>query len=115
MAGYIGVDLDSTLAYYDHWRGKEHIGEPIELMLDRVKKWIKDGKEVKIFTARASDPDAIIYIEAWLEKHGIPGLEITNTKDSKMIQFWDDRAVSVIPNTGELAEDMAWVDLEEKE
>ncbi len=115
MDGYIGVDLDGTLAFYDHWRGKEHIGEPVQLMLDRVKEWLEQGIEVKIFTARAEDPEAKPYIEAWLEKNGIPGLEITNIKDPHMIQFWDDRAVSVIPNTGEIAEDMTWVDFKEKE
>ena len=26
MKGWIGVDLDGTLAQYDHWRGIEHIG-----------------------------------------------------------------------------------------
>ena len=111
----IGVDLDGTLAEYSGWRGKEFIGEPIQLMMDRVKDWIAEGTEVKIFTARAGDPESIPYIKDWLEKHGIPGLEITNIKDHDMIQFWDDRAVSVIPNTGEIAEDMTWVDFKEKE
>jgi hypothetical protein len=50
--GWIGVDLDGTLAYYDHWRGAEHIGEPIPAMLERVKRWLADGKDVRIFTAR---------------------------------------------------------------
>lgn len=110
----IGVDLDGTLAEYSGWKGKEHIGEPIQLMLDRVKDWISQGIEVKIFTARAGDIEAIPYIEDWLIKHGISGLEITNIKDHEMTQFWDDRAVSVIPNTGELAEDQTWVESEEK-
>jgi acetylornithine deacetylase/succinyl-diaminopimelate desuccinylase-like protein len=112
---YVAVDLDGTLAEYSGWRGKEHIGEPVQLMLDRVKDWLAQGVEVKIFTARAGDSAAIPFIEDWLEKHGIPGLEITNIKDHNMIQFWDDRAVSVIPNTGELAEDPSWVDNIEKD
>ena len=36
--GWIAVDLDGTLAYYDVWRGEEHIGSPISDMFFRVKK-----------------------------------------------------------------------------
>ena len=36
--GWIGVDLDATLAYYDGFKGPEHIGEPIPQMVDRVKR-----------------------------------------------------------------------------
>ena len=32
MSGWIGVDLDGTLAFYDMWRGMEHIGKPIPAM-----------------------------------------------------------------------------------
>lgn len=102
---YIGVDLDGTLARYDGWKGAEHIGDPIMPMLERVKKWISEGKKVKIFTARASMPGHEKPIQGWLERHGIGGLEITNVKDFDMIEFWDDRAVQVIPNTGETMED----------
>ncbi len=97
----LGVDLDGTLAYYDDWKGIEHIGEPIPKMLARVKQWLKEGKTVRIITARAEEPKAIKYIEEWLEKHGIGGLEITNKKSKDVIELWDDRAVQVEPNTGE--------------
>lgn len=36
-SGWIGVDLDGTLAHYDSWRGVDHIGAPVIPMLDRVK------------------------------------------------------------------------------
>lgn len=83
----------------------EYIGEPIQLMLDRVKRWLEEGREVKIFTARASRPGYEKPIQEWLEKHGIGGLEITNVKDFETEELWDDRAVQVIPNTGETIED----------
>jgi hypothetical protein len=54
--GWIGVDLDGTLAKYDGWRGSDHIGEPIEPMLKRVQEWLEQGLTVKIFTARAYCP-----------------------------------------------------------
>lgn len=102
--GWIGVDLDGTLAVYDKWRGAEHIGEPIQPMVDRVKKWLADGIEVKIMTARVSHPGqrnkAIAAIDAWCTAvFGYP-LNITCCKDYGMYELWDDRAVQVERNTG---------------
>ena len=104
MNGWIGVDLDGTLAEYHGWKGPEHVGAPIPLMLDRVKAWLREGREVRIFTARAAIKDQIAPVERWLEKHGIGGLTVTNEKDLGMIELWDDRAVQVIPNTGRRAD-----------
>lgn len=44
MQGWIGVDLDGTLAEYDEWRGIDHIGTPIEPMAARVRRWIAQGE-----------------------------------------------------------------------
>jgi hypothetical protein len=101
-SGCIAVDLDGTLARYDGCHHIIEIGEPVPLMLARVKQWIAEGTTVKIFTARASIPDLIPPVERWLEKHGIGGLEVTNKKDFSMVEFWDDRAVAIILNTGKL-------------
>lgn len=111
MGGWIGVDLDGTLAFYDGWQGITHIGEPIPLMLDRVKAWVAAGVEVRIFTARVSDgPDnrsdyspaiVAVIIKDWCEKHGLPRLAVTCVKDFGMVQLWDDRAIQVRVNTGE--------------
>lgn len=102
--GWIGVDLDGTLARYDGWKGIEHVGEPIGPMVDRVRAWLDQGIAVKIFTARvchAEERDAVIEaIHDWLEQIGLPSLEVTNVKDFGMIECWDDRAVQIIPNTG---------------
>lgn len=110
--GWIGVDLDGTLARYDTWRGNDHIGEPIPAMLDRVKQWLAAGREVRIFTARVS-PQAVRLnqstieetrapIERWLIRHLGRPLAITHEKDMAMIELWDDRAVSVEANTGRI-------------
>lgn len=102
MAGWIGVDLDGTLAEYGHWVGVEHIGKPIAPMVDRVKEWLKVGIEVRIFTARAymDDGTAVAAIERWCEEHIGRKLPVTNVKDYGMVELWDDRAVSVEHNTG---------------
>ena len=99
--GVIAVDLDSTLAEYTEWKGIEHIGAPVPKMLARVKQWIKDGREVIIFTARIGNEGAEPYIEEWLEENGLGGLKITNLKTRDITEFWDDRAIQIVPNTGE--------------
>ena len=105
MSGWIGVDLDGTLARYDGWKGITHIGEPVPAMLERVKGWIREGREVKIFTARASVPDDMLKsvtdpINEWCEVHGLPRLEVTCKKDFGMISLYDDRCFQVEMNTG---------------
>lgn len=108
-AGWIAVDLDGTLAHYDGWQGPTHIGPPIPAMAARVKKWLAEGKDVRIFTARAwasedADPyereSVLDVIRAWCRKHLGTELVITCTKDYGMIELWDDRAVQVEANTG---------------
>lgn len=108
MQGWIGVDLDGTLAHYDGWKGADHIGEPIRDMMARVKQWIREGKTVKIFTARAAHPEQIPYVQAWLEKHGLPSLEVTCRKDLAMVELWDDRCVTVQTNTGVVLTQQPW-------
>ena len=51
-AGWIGVDLDGTLAHYESGQGVGYVGDPIPIMIDRVKRWLAAGKHVKILTAR---------------------------------------------------------------
>jgi hypothetical protein len=101
---WIGVDLDGTLAH--DLKGKDNegfdqIGSPIKPMLNRVKRWIAEGKTVKIFTARAASPRQIVAVKKWLVQHGLPDLEVTNAKDLQMIELWDDRCVQVTTNLGE--------------
>lgn len=108
--GWIGVDLDGTLAHYTGWKGASHIGEPIPAMVDRVKEWLADGKEVRIFTARVSSDgtfqrnmdaaEARSAIYQWCLKHLGRALPVTNVKDWQMTELWDDRAITVEQNTG---------------
>lgn len=98
---WIGVDLDGTLAHYNGWKGDDEIGEPVTLMKKRVLSWVEHGRRVKIMTARADRLSSIQTIHAWLERHGIPKLEVTNIKDFQMVELWDDRAVRILPNTGQ--------------
>lgn len=100
--GWIGVDLDGTLAMYDGWKGAEHIGDPVPVMVERVKCWLAEDREVRIFTARVFGADHTVTtaIQEWCLKHIGTVLRVTCTKDYGMIELWDDRAVQVEPNTG---------------
>jgi hypothetical protein len=105
MSGWIGVDLDGTLARYDGWKGIDHIGAPVPAMVERVKEWVAKHQAVKVFTARVAVPEperseVIGHIHEWLAKIGLPRLDVTNVKDFGMIELWDDRAVQVEVNTG---------------
>lgn len=106
LDGWIGVDLDGTLAFYDGWKGVDQIGAPIPLMVHRVKQWLAEGKQVKIFTARVcrKDPAIVTYIERWCQKHIGQILPVTCTKDFGMIELWDDRAIAVECNTGKVSD-----------
>lgn len=117
MSDWIGVDLDGTLAHYDGWKGGSHIGAPIPAMLARVQAWLADGRTVKIFTARIAVPEpdrstVIRIIHEWCEYHGLPRLDVTNVKDIAMAELWDDRAIRVVPNTGEPPAELsaAWLE-----
>lgn len=121
--GWIGVDLDGTLAHYDGWRGADHIGDPVQAILDMVFRQRLLGIEVRIFTARVyplsfvrADDDmslfvgandreseagrAALHIHEWCDKHLGYRLPITCKKDYGMVELWDDRAIQVESNTG---------------
>lgn len=125
MSGWIGVDLDGTLAVYNYGdlykNGDTYIGPPVEEMLVRVKRWLAEGIEVRIFTARVSEehPGELKAIrnaiEAWCVTHVGQSLKITNVKDYSMLELWDDRSVQVIPNTGISLRQLAQEHLEHDE
>jgi hypothetical protein len=106
MSGWIGVDLDGTLAKYGGWKGETHIGAPIMPMVKRVQNWIAEGREVRILTARMSDPDedarraVACAVGNWTEEHIGHRLVATCVKDYGMVELWDDRAVRVVFNQG---------------
>jgi hypothetical protein len=104
---HIAIDLDKTLANYNSKWGIIHdIGEPIPKMLNRLKEWINEGVKVTIFTARVGhdnielNKSQTIKIQNWLEKHGLPRLDVTANKSHTFTEIWDDKAISVNENDG---------------
>ena len=129
--GWIGFDLDGTLAKYDGWQGIDHIGEPIGPMVDLMKKLHGQGRYVKIVTARvapqkledgtfgepfitvpqgdggATRQYASQYIQDWCHFNLGFVPEIVYQKDCRMLELYDDRVKQVVPNKGVLVEDLA--------
>ena len=109
---HLCVDLDGTLAHFDHWRGPGHIGDPVPAMLARVKAWRAAGLEVRIFTSRVSYGDretrerdheveaSYAAIDQWSLKHLGEALPITCEKSFECVAIYDDRAFRVEENTG---------------
>jgi len=118
--GWIGVDLDGTLAH-EHPDGYAlgRIGEPCQKMVDRVEAVLQKGiYDVRIMTARASVVDRTHdewmveheAIEAFCEQCFGHRLPITHEKDYLMVELWDDRAVQIDPETGDpVAGSRSWV------
>ena len=110
MSGWIGVNLDGTLAEYHGFDESGVIGEPIDSMVDRVRGWLESGWEVRIFTARiysdgsprgnSEAKEALRAIGIWSQFTFGRKLPVTNVKDYGMVELWDDRAVQVEKNTG---------------
>ena len=98
--GWIAVDFDGTLAHYDHFRGDDHFGKPIEPMVRRVRKWLLEGHQVKLLTARPPSSG----LRQWMREHLGQILEITNKKDHQMKVLVDDRAINAERNTGAVDE-----------
>lgn len=104
-SGWIGFDLDGTLAMYNGWRGIDQIGEPVPAMAQKLRALLAKGVECRIFTARVSGSgeaaeEARRYIQNWTEKHFGDRLTVTHMKDFAMVSLYDDRCVAVEINTG---------------
>jgi len=107
MRGWIGVDLDGTLAKSVKAQKAEGIGVPIHPMVQLVKVWLARGEDVRIFTARVNPKRGQVNamrarraIEAWCKRHLRHVLPITHEKDWDMTLLFDDIARQVERDTG---------------
>lgn len=125
LPGWVGFDLDGTLAEYHGWVSVHNIGSPIEPMIQILFDHIVIGNDCRIFTARIyreiellSSPfltdtrkkeliteihQTKIAIKQWLYKLGLPNLPVTCIKDMSMSLLYDDRCRQVETNTGKIA------------
>ena len=107
MSKHLLVELDRKLAYYEsgdyHKYGPAYIGDPIISRVQTVRKWLREGKEVKIFTARVAPPHVHLLtstqaIQKWCEEHIGQKLPIVYYKDRDTEEIWDDRAFNAAAN-----------------
>jgi hypothetical protein len=104
--GIIAVDFDGTLSFHEPEYNKTgKVGEPIPLMLARVLQWLKEDKNVWIFTARvySGNPDKernLKLIKDWCVKYLGKEIPVTSEKHPQMYIFYDDKAIGVEKNTG---------------
>lgn len=114
---WVGVDLDSTWADTTaavHRVAPFPIGPEIPVIREIIDRILSTGELwlggiklaegiglVKCFTARANDPTQLRMVRDWLTGVGLPHLEITATKDFDMVWTLDDRAITIVPCTGQ--------------
>lgn len=102
----VAFDLDGTVAFYNGFKGAEHIGEPIPKAIALIKQFLEMGVEVIIFTARVAcdsevaNDTARSYIEEWCVEHIGQKLFVTAMKLQRIKRYYDDRARQVIENLG---------------
>jgi hypothetical protein len=119
LEDWIAVDLDGTLAVWESWVAWNHIGKPIPKMVERIRGWLREGKVIRIFTARVAFDNDVCkvtgqpftrsdmqkVIAEWTLRHIGTALESTAIKDFACQEIWDDKAIGMVPNTGDTLTD----------
>lgn len=102
-------DFDGTLAFEMHPYDRLKAGPPVPKMLALVKKWIKDGEQIVIFTSRVCTAThtnlelkyARKLISAWCKHYLGKTFPITAEKHPQF-EIWDNKAHRVQTNTGKI-------------
>lgn len=124
------VDFDGTLArQVEDWSSQAlDTPIPVQRMVDRVAKWLSQGHEVDIFTAsvyplgtieEATGPYEMVrfaeerkkVIETFCKKYFGRKLPVTCIKSAKWDAMYDDRAITVLHDTGRIPNENQQVSL----
>ena len=57
----IAVDWDGVLVEYNGYGGPGKYGPPIPAMVERVKKWVREGHDVTVITCAPNHPRGEVY------------------------------------------------------
>jgi hypothetical protein len=106
MKKTVCVDLDGVLAFYNGWKGVDHIGDPRPGAVEftRALSLIAD---VVIFTTRCNEemqrPEKahllVGRVKAWLDLHGFQYADIYAGQGKPIaVAYIDDRAIAVPEN-----------------
>lgn len=110
------MDFDRTLCTFESGdRGRYgvlYVGKPIPSMVKRVKRWLEEGRKVRIFTARVSHDNSsksliesqrqLTVVRGWCIRHLGVDLPVTCEKNWKTDMIVDDIAVRPLANKGKL-------------
>ena len=93
MKPCILVDFDRVIhKYSEGWKDGTIYDEPVEGAIEALKM-LREHFEVVIFTVLSDrGVERNLDIEEWLGKHGIYGIEVTNTKRNA-IAYIDDKGI----------------------
>lgn len=103
------VDLDSTIAEYDVWRGLEHIGRPLDGAREFLQELL-EFSDVVIYTSRCNpdraetnDVELLKHlIVEWLGANGMPYTDVYTGRGKPLGHaFIDDRAINCAPQTAD--------------
>jgi len=111
----VAIDLDGTLAHYDHWRGPEHIGAPVTEAMTICRLLHKAGIKVIVYTCRTNrtmneisginTAKMVRDIGAWLHEWDLGFIHVSENEGKPFASAYiDDRAVYFKRNGGELVE-----------
>jgi len=101
------VDLDGTLAFYDSWKGIDHIGDPLPGAQEFIEA-LSVKYNVIIFTTRTSTTvnkveshmhlQLVTKIVTWLSENGFKHCAVWAGEGKPIGEYYiDDRAVSCAP------------------
>ncbi len=102
------VDLDGTLAYYDGWKGIQHIGQLLvgaKEFMDELSKFA----DITIFTCRCHKDvyrddvtESKIAVEKWLDENEIPYNHIYTEAGKPVADIYiDDKGFELGPHATE--------------
>ena len=96
---WVGFDFDGTLVEFPT-PGQPHGPDipPMVYALQELSKLVP----IRIFTARAGNPISKSIVQSRLNSHNLPDIPITDTKDFNLAFFFDDRAITIHPKTGDI-------------
>lgn len=77
-------------------------GEPVEKMVKVIRAHLAFGDTVRIFTNRADRESDCVPVREFCKAHFGQVLEVTNLKTRDVTVIYDDIAIQVIRDTGEL-------------
>lgn len=113
---YFLVDFNGTLAHHEKGAkvidgdGEPILGAPIKRMVERVKRLIASGMEVRIQCGTVGEggkngEKMSAAIREWCKKHLDQECAVTGTITPKCLGVWNDKARGVIRNTGRFVDE----------